>query len=889
MKKLIALRAILFAGFVAACAAQAADLTWTNGDGLFSNGLNWNSQTNWISGTPPVAGDDTFFTNDTSYTVSFNSNSQGTLTNIFAGHAGTVTMDIGTFKWTTSDRMRIGTGATTATVYLAGGTMEVDGLAQLRIGDGTNALGKLVITNGTLMAETVTVGASAFASGTLVISGSGVMTNSVSGGTLTIGNSTAGSQLIITNGGKVFVDGQTRIGNSTGSSNNLAVFSDANSVWRNSGAIMVGQGGGCGNRLVVSNGAQLFTSGGTIGGGNNGSSFNTGIVVGVGSAWLSAGAATIVIGSSITNSYNDLLVYDGGLLSCGGTLTICNTAANSVFNSFHMGGPGAMSTGSVPTVRFASGSSLNSFVLTNAVFNGSTLSFQGTSNSVFVLANSTLNLITNLATGGGAIGAVVKIDGGTVSSGAGVLIGAGSSPGSLLIITNGGKLVSNFGAIGSGASFCTGIVTSAGSVWSNTGSDILVGTVDGDSNHLAVVNGASLFNSGSLNIGYSPTADVNSVCIGGFGSSSTVINNGSLNIGGDVGSYSNKLTVTNAVLNCSIINVGVTDATNNLLQLKDGTILVNFIRIRPTNSVLFTAGTLNSGGTTMDTLANNGRPLVVGDGTSAASFELAAGGTGFHNFNAGGLVITNNATLRGSGTLVGNVTVLGTWSPGFSVGAITTSNNLTFGSSAAVNYDLGTSSDFTAVNGNLTLNGTLNVSAAAGFGAGTYTLFTYIGTLSGNGLTIGSIPDSGFDYVVDTNTSGQVKLDVTPPPVANFSGSPTSGVVPLAVTFTDTSTGTITNRFWSFGDGSTSNTLATSVAHTYNIAGTNTVSLTVFGLNSSSTSAQSDYIVVVNPPHLTVSPASHNFGSVTIGLTNSLDFTVVNAGDLTLNGTAASA
>ena len=40
-------------------------------------------------------------------------------------------------------------------------------------------------------------------------------------------------------------------------------------------------------------------------------------------------------------------------------------------------------------------------------------------------------------------------------------------------------------------------------------------------------------------------------------------------------------------------------------------------------------------------------------------------------------------------------------------------------------------------------------------------------------------------------------------PVAQFTGSPTNGAAPLVVTFTDTSTGTITNRYWTFGDGAT--------------------------------------------------------------------------------------
>ena len=42
------------------------------------------------------------------------------------------------------------------------------------------------------------------------------------------------------------------------------------------------------------------------------------------------------------------------------------------------------------------------------------------------------------------------------------------------------------------------------------------------------------------------------------------------------------------------------------------------------------------------------------------------------------------------------------------------------------------------------------------------------------------------------------------PPVANFSGTPTSGAKPLSVTFTDSSTNSPTAWCWNFGDSSTS-------------------------------------------------------------------------------------
>jgi len=106
-------------------------------------------------------------------------------------------------------------------------------------------------------------------------------------------------------------------------------------------------------------------------------------------------------------------------------------------------------------------------------------------------------------------------------------------------------------------------------------------------------------------------------------------------------------------------------------------------------------------------------------------------------------------------------------------------------------------------------------------------------------------------------TTGTVSGTGAIVPTALFTASPTNGAVPLTVTFTDNSTGTITNRFWSFGDGTTTNTTLTSVGHVYNAAGTDTVSLTVSGPLGSSVTNRVGYVVVTapdtTPPQLTVS------------------------------------
>ena len=81
-------------------------------------------------------------------------------------------------------------------------------------------------------------------------------------------------------------------------------------------------------------------------------------------------------------------------------------------------------------------------------------------------------------------------------------------------------------------------------------------------------------------------------------------------------------------------------------------------------------------------------------------------------------------------------------------------------------------------------------------------------------------------------------------PTANFSASPTSGTAPLMVDFTDESTGLPTSSSWDFGDGGTST--AKNPSHTYQAAGTYTVTLTATNANGFDTKTGS--ITVSAPP-----------------------------------------
>jgi PKD repeat protein len=102
----------------------------------------------------------------------------------------------------------------------------------------------------------------------------------------------------------------------------------------------------------------------------------------------------------------------------------------------------------------------------------------------------------------------------------------------------------------------------------------------------------------------------------------------------------------------------------------------------------------------------------------------------------------------------------------------------------------------------------------------------------------------------DTETkTGYVTVTEPPlptPPVAAFSGTPVSGDYPLEVAFTDASTNAPTSWSWTFGDGGTST--AQNPGHTYNAAGTYTVSLTATNQYGSDTETKTGYITVTEPP-----------------------------------------
>jgi PKD repeat protein len=106
----------------------------------------------------------------------------------------------------------------------------------------------------------------------------------------------------------------------------------------------------------------------------------------------------------------------------------------------------------------------------------------------------------------------------------------------------------------------------------------------------------------------------------------------------------------------------------------------------------------------------------------------------------------------------------------------------------------------------------------------------------------------------ETHTPTPTAVPTTPavpPPVAGFTASPITGMSPLSVAFTNTSTGNITGYYWDFG-GQGGSSILPSPVFTYVIPGTYTVVLIVSGPGGSSYA--SIVITVLAPPASTATP-----------------------------------
>jgi PKD repeat protein len=263
---------------------------------------------------------------------------------------------------------------------------------------------------------------------------------------------------------------------------------------------------------------------------------------------------------------------------------------------------------------------------------------------------------------------------------------------------------------------------------------------------------------------------------------------------------------------------------------------------------------INSGGTTLNGSVTATLPFAI---QSGSPFSVAPGQTGqvqvsFSPLSSGSFSNVAVFTSNG-GNSTNAVTGNAVTAPQLSVSPASLNfGTIAVGSNAQAGFVVTNQGGATLTNGVATISaGPFSIVSGTpfnlpGFGATNLVVRFAPGSAGSFTNTVTFTTGNGGN---STNTVTGTGAAV---PVASFTGSPTGGAWPLTVSFVDSSTGTITNSFWDFGDGITTNTSPGNLPHTYASVGTNNVRLTVTGPVGTNTLARAGYIIVTNPAPVTI-------------------------------------
>lgn len=272
----------------------------------------------------------------------------------------------------------------------------------------------------------------------LTIDNYGVVTNAGNAGTSINVFHGNGSSLVITNGGKFFSTGITRIGGLSfnvlvgtnslwdGGSNYVSFYAGSgDTITIQDGGVLTNalfgynnQSQGANNRLIVTNGGRACLLGNTTIGDRSGSTNNSVTVTGTGSLLDNGGTMAVGLNDSGAGAgFNSLSVLSGGLVANITTLNVGNTGgttgntarvtaggvlelntgitvgknadATSMSNSVTVSGGGLQFMNAAPTINiYNTGGTGNAMTLTNAV-----VSFRAITNAT-VLCSRTGTLVS---------------------------------------------------------------------------------------------------------------------------------------------------------------------------------------------------------------------------------------------------------------------------------------------------------------------------------------------------------------------------------------------------------------------------------------------------------------------------------------------------------------
>ncbi|MEI7435761.1 MAG: hypothetical protein WCL16_03015, partial [bacterium] len=381
----------------------------------------------------------------------------------------------------------------------------------------------------------------------------------------------SGNTLTISNGGTVQNASYITVGSFDGANNNAVLVAGPGSVWTNGSYLYLGFVDNFGNNLTISNGGQVFTRAGLIGGISNARDNST-LVTGLNSAW-----------------HNSDFLYIGET-GHGNALTIANSGA--AFNTDGVIGYNASTSNNAVTVTGASSAWNNSSNLY--------VGYQGSGNTMTIADSGAVFNATGYIgfTNGADNNAVLVTGSGSVWSNSNELYVGLRSSGNTLTITNGGAVFNNginMGAViggGLNASNNAVLVTGSNSLWNNS-SDVWVG-IGGSSNTLTISSGGQVYNEVGIIGDY---GNHNAVTVTGSGS--VWLNSRNLIVGWE-GGGSSMLTITDGghVYNGVSAEIGGFYDTSN-------------------NRVLVTG---------QDSIWNNSGDLDIGNQSSGNTLTVANGG-----------------------------------------------------------------------------------------------------------------------------------------------------------------------------------------------------------------------------------------------------------------------
>ncbi len=675
------------------------------------------------------------------------------------------------------------------TIDGSGGLVKAGGFTQYLGGCGSSYTGSTVISGGILQVACLTdggansaIGASSNAAGNLLLSGGTLQYVGAAGGTdrlFTLGAS-ANSRLEASGTGAIAFTNSGAIAFATPGTSQAIALGGTNTGNNSLAAQITNNGAGITSLTkdgpgtwILNNANSNYTGVTTIAGGVLGVDklANGGLASSIGAS--SAAASNLIIGNGSTLRYtgagdttNRLFTLSAGVtfLESSGTGAIVFTDTGLVTLA------GADQARTIALGGTNSGNNTLAGSIGNAGLGITTLAKNDSGTWVLTGNNSytgptNINSGTLFVGGGGTTGAIAS----AVVNNFGTL-GFNRSD----LLAYGGQIVGtgSLRQAGTGTTVLTGMNSYTGGTTIDAGTLQLgnggtTGSIVGD----IVDNGVLAFNRSDL-VNFAATIS-GSGAVRHIGSGTTVLSG--------INSYAGSTSFLGGTLQVSAdANLG---AATGGLTFAGGTLrtTASFASARSTN--LTGAGTLLTDAGT--TLSLSGLISGAGGFTKSGAGILTLGGnnsySGATNVNAGtlringdqsaatGLVtVASGATLAGSGTIGGSVDVLngGILAPGNSPGTLNIGGDLSLAGSSVLNFEFGQAdvaggplNDLVNVGGNLVLDGTINVNVSTGgnFGGGLYRVFNYGGTLTDNGLALGSMPP-GSNVTVQTSVAGQVNL-----------------------------------------------------------------------------------------------------------------------------------